>query len=305
MSFYDYEISDPRFDVQLEAATSTRRHYKIAFPSPIPIDRHENNTVYGDLFTPQSTGKTPLVILTHGFGDASLAPCMILARLLVRQDIATFVWYLPIHSQRLPQTVEGESQPMTPQEWLGVYQRSVVEIRRFIDWAYTQEEFDHKRITVAGISMGGIISSIAMAVDARIWAGIFIAIGGNMAELSWGNETISIAGGHGCSQEDCMAAYSKYPEYLNKIAEKGLENVIPAKECFLFDPLTFAKYLHNRSLLMINAENDEFIPRSSTISLWEAYGKPPLIWIPDTHVGTYTRSNLISTEIAKLVGSIT
>jgi hypothetical protein len=95
---YDYKVNDTHFDVQLAATTSTRSHYKITFPSPSPVHWKGSATVPGDLFIPQGTGRVPLVIVTHGFGDTSVAPCMTLARLLVRQGIAAFVWYLPMHS---------------------------------------------------------------------------------------------------------------------------------------------------------------------------------------------------------------
>jgi poly(3-hydroxybutyrate) depolymerase len=300
---YDYIVNDPRFDVQLAAATSARSHYKITFPSPGQVHWKGSSTVYGDLFIPQGTGRVPLVIVTHGFGDTSVAPCMTLARLLVRQGIAAFVWYLPIHSQRMPEATEGNSMPETPEEWLGVYRSSVIEIRRFVDWASNHREIDPNRISVAGISMGGIISSIAFAVDTRIHAGIFIVTGGNNAVLSWGGHTI-IPGAHRCSQEDCLAAYSKYPDYLDEVAKKGLENVVPSKECFLFDPLTFASSLRTRPILMINGKNDEVVSESSTINFWEACGKPRLIWVEDSHVGTYCQSALLSKEIGSFLGSI-
>lgn len=302
MHLYDYTLTDPRFDVQLAATTSTRLHYKVTFPSPSPISWQGGSTVYGDLFIPQSARRVPLVILTHGFGDASLAPCMTLARLLVRQGIATFVWYLPIHSQRWTEAVSGASLPRSSEEWLGIYRSSVMEIRRFVDWVSNREEIDLDRIGVAGFSMGGIVSSIAMAVDTRICAGVFIVIGGNMAELSWDGRSAIMQGGHGCLREECQAAYRRYPDYLDEVAKRGFENVVPSKECFLFDPLTFAGYLRTRPVLMINGEKDEIIPKHSTTSLWEAYGKPRLLWVPDTHVGTYCQSTLLSTEIANFLG---
>jgi predicted esterase len=304
MYLYDYKVSNPSFEVQLAATTSTRSHYKVSFPSPGSISWKEDNTVYGDLFIPQNTKRVPLVILTHGVGDASLAPCMTLARLLVRQGIASFIWYLPIHSHRLPEAMKGGFLPTTPQEWLEIYRSSVIEIRRVVDWIYSREEIDLNRIVVAGISLGGMISSIAMAVDKRIFAGVFIVIGGNMAELSWGGKSAATTAGHTCSREECQAAYSRYPDYLDEVAKKGLENVVPAKECFLFDPLTFASHLRERPVLMINAKDDEIVSESSTTMLWEAYGKPRLIWVSDTHAGTYCQSALISTEIINFLSSI-
>ena len=299
---YDYKVIDTSFDMQLAAETSTRSHYKVTFPSPCPVRWKEGDTVYGDLFMPRSVGRVPLVILTHPFGDASLAPCVTLARLLVRQGIAAFVWYLPIDSCRLPESLKGFS-PKTPHEWLEIYRSSVVEIRRGIDLVSSSEGIDQNRIVVAGMSVGGMISFIAMAVDKRISAGAFVVIGGNMAELSWGGRSnITESTGHSCSREECLAAYRKYPEYLNEVAQKGIENVVPAKECFLFDPLTFAGHLRSRPVVMINGKDDEVVSEKSTNLLWEACGKPRLAWVPGGHVATYCQSDLICSEITNFLG---
>ena len=34
---------------------------------------------------------------------------------------------------------------------------------------------------------------------------------------------------------------------------------------------------------MLNARNDEIIPRQCTDSLWEAFGKPPIFWYDCGH----------------------
>ena len=39
-------------------------------------------------------------------------------------------------------------------------------------------------------------------------------------------------------------------------------------------------------------------------ALWEAYGKPRLVWVPDTHAGTYSRAPLISAEIVTFLNSM-
>lgn len=303
MHYYNYTVTDTNFNVRLIAATSLRSHYEITFPTPRPTSWQEGNTVYGDFFVPQTMKRVPLVILVHGFGDESVAPCLTMARLLVRQEIATFVFYLPIHSRRLPEAMKGSFSP-TSQEWLETYQSSVTEIRRLVDWASDRKEIDPKRIGVAGISLGGMISSIAMAVDGRIFVGVFIVIGGNMEELSWGGKSGAIPVGHTCTREECHTVYSQYPAYLNEVIQKGLENAVPAKECFLYDPLTFANRLQGRPILMINAKEDEVISEHSTLNLWEAYGRPRLFWLPVTHAGVYSQSALISTEITHFLNSI-
>ncbi len=302
MHVYDYEAGEPQFETEL-SESSTRIHYKLAFPSPAPAGWKEDNNVYGDMFVPRSDRPVPLVILTHGFGDTSLAPCLTLARLLARQGFAALTWYLPIHSRRLPQALKGTYEPLTPGEWLEMYRSSVIELRRIIDWVEGLNEIDSAGIVAAGISLGGIISSIAMGVDRRIAAGIFIVTGGHMEELSWGGKVETLFTGHGCSRQECAEIYRRYPAYLAEVAQKGIESAVPAKECFLFDPLTFAGYIGARPVLMVSANKDEMVSAKSTEYLWEAYGRPRFVQIDETHVGTYCQSNLLCDEITRFIDS--
>ena len=178
-----------------------------------------------------------------------------------------------------------------------------MEIRRVVDWAFITGELDHTRIGVAGISLGGMTSAIAMAVDKRIRYGIFTMTGGNLEELSWGGSGGANPAGHTCTREECHAVYSQYSEYRRKVLEKGLENAIPAKECFLIDPLTFADRLQGRAILMINSRDDEVVSEKSTRALWEASGKPRLVWLSGTHAGAYANSVQISKEIIDFLNS--
>ena len=50
------------------------------------------------------------------------------------------------------------------------------------------------------------------------------------------------------------------------------------------DPVTYADRLKDRKVLMLNASNDEIIPRQCTESLWKAAGKPKIVWYDSGHV---------------------
>ncbi len=49
---------------------------------------------------------------------------------------------------------------------------------------------------------------------------------------------------------------------------------------------------------MINAEQDEIIPKQAALEFWEACGKPTLIWLPASHASIYQHTPLIGKEIA-------
>jgi dienelactone hydrolase len=294
MSIFDYQAVGANYKVRPVAVTSQRMHYEVS----------EGETFLGEYFSPRNAKQAPLVILVHGFGDACVAPCLTMARLLVKRGIAAFIFYLAFHSRRSVEAEKGYSDPVSPRDWLETHQSSVREIRRIIDWAVKREEIDPQKIAIAGISLGGMISSMAMAAEKRIAAGIFIAIGGNMEELSIGGRRNGITTGHSCSLEECHATYSQYPAYLARVGEQGVDKVVPAKDCFLFDPLTYAHYLRERPILMVNAREDEIVSRDSTLKLWEAYGQPRLVWLAGSHAEAYSQSASISDEIIIFLSSI-
>lgn len=49
------------------------------------------------------------------------------------------------------------------------------------------------------------------------------------------------------------------------------------------DPAVYASQPRDRRVLMLNAEDDEVIPRACTDALWIAAGKPPIVWYSGTH----------------------
>ena len=297
---YNYAKNEAPFELSLVGKSSLRAHYEVKFPSACQADYVEGNTVFADYFVPQNT-EAPLMIILHGYGDTSLAPCLTLARLLVRNGVATFVVYLPFHSRRLPPGRQGSMLTGDARMWFEINRRAIIEIRQVVDWACTRGEIIKHKIGITGISLGGMISSIAMAVDKRINIGVFITIGGNLKELGWGNKSVANQVGHNCTREECWAVYEQYPEYLLKVKNEGLEGIKPAKECFLIDPLTFAEYLQGRQVLMINGKDDEVVSSRSTQILWEACGKPPLRWISGTHSEAYSQSTLINEQIIQFL----
>jgi hypothetical protein len=294
---YDYTVVAPGFETRLVAKTSHRTHYEVTVPAAHETNCEKTTTVFGDFFMPGNTERAPLTILVPGLGDESKIPCLMMARNLVKQGISAFILYPIFHSSRAPEMREGQSLPSTPGEWLEAFQVSVTDVRRVIDWSVSRDEVDEKRIGIVGASAGGIISAIAMSVDRRILAGVFITTGGNMEEMSWGRGKDTGRAMHSCSREECRDAYSKYPRYLDEVTQKGFQNAAPAKECFLFDPLTFAAYLRERPVLMINALQDEIVPKRSATDLWKACGRPPIVWLPGTHGSIFSPQHVISQEV--------
>ena len=303
MNPYSYSRTESNFNAQLIETTPGWLRYSIDFPSAHPTRYKENNTVTGEYFQPRGVNNAPLAILVHGMGDRSIIPCKFITRTLTKKGIACFILYSVFHSKRMPEIIKNRLPVLTPEEWFEGYQISVIDVHQVTDWACAKPEIDQERIALIGISLGGLISAIAMGIDKRIKTGIFLIAGGNSEKITWGSKNPAIRKGHNCTESQCHQIRTSYPQYLAEVADKGFENVIPAKDCFLTDPMTFATYLRKRPILMVNATWDEAIPKQATIDFWEACDKPAIMWLPATHITIWLWYPFIGRKIDRFLSS--
>ncbi len=303
MNPYSYASVEPRFSLHLKETTDNCLHYTVGFLSAYPAQRQEHRTVLGEYFQPRKADNAPLVILLHGMGDYSVFPCKLLARSLVKKGIACFILYLVVHSKRMPE-IKGRRFPsLTPEEWFESYQISVIDVRQVIDWAGGRDEIDKEKIAVIGISFGGFISAIAMSIDERIKSGVFIVMGGNGEKIAQQSKVGTIRKEYRRTDAEYNHIQESYRQYLAEVDENGFENVTPARDSFLTDPMTFAYRLRRRSVLMINALWDEAIPREAALDFWETCGRPAIKWFPATHAAIWLWYPFINREIVGFLSS--
>jgi len=297
MNPYNYPVIEPNFNLQLNETTGHWLRYDVKFPVAKPTRYRENNVGYGEYYQPRQGGNWPLAILVHGWGNRSAIPCRLLARDLAKKGIASFVIYLVFHSRRMPDVIKARLPNLTPEDWFEGYQTSVIDVRQILDWAGRTDEIDKDRITVIGISLGGIISAISMGVDSRIGACVILVAGGNYESRAWLRKTGRY------TEAEYIQSQNLYVQYLREVAKEGVENITPSKKSYLTDPMTFAAYLRQRPLLMLNAIWDEKIPKQCTIDFWEACGKPNIKWFPATHSSIWLLYPLILKEITDFLRS--
>jgi cephalosporin-C deacetylase-like acetyl esterase len=294
---YIYQ-SDQPFKLSLKKVTGKWTSYLVDFPSAFNNGLWGGSLVRGEYFQPQGQGPAPLVILLHGMGDHSLIPCQFLARSLAGKGIACLVLNLIVHSSRLPEEMKGRYPVFTSKEWFQIYQTSVIEVRQVIDWADKRGEIDGERIAVVGISFGGFISAIAMGIDQRLGAGVFIVSAGNSEKINHMSQLSTIIKDYRRTEAEYQDLQQSYLQYLAEVAEKGLDNVKPARRGFLIDPMTYAHILRERPLLMINARWDEAISAEAVLDFWEECGRPDIVWLPATHATIWLWYPLVSRRIA-------
>jgi dienelactone hydrolase len=285
MNPYDYNRQNGRAVCTQEEESPFWSRYSLSLANSFSGRMLGDSPLMAEYWFPKGLKQAPLAILLHGIGGRNVNHCKRIALTLARQGTASVILYLIFNSRRMPASIRGRYPKLTADEWFEGYQFSVIDVRQIIDWAQTRLELDATKISVIGYSFGSFISSIAMAVDKRIKAGVLIELGGNSGKIT--KHSLLLRWTYKHDSDEYRRDQESYRQYLQEVEQKGLENVVPPSNGYLTDPLTFSACLKGRPLLMVSALFDEMIPRVSTLDFWRASGKPPLYWYPATHASLW------------------
>lgn len=293
MNPYDYTPADHGFNLELREDTPRWQRDELSFGPAAGNRRIGGELARGDYYRPRRSTSAPLVIVAHGMGSASRLPAGALARSLVERGWAAYVPYLTAHASRTPQMLTPDT--LSLDDWFELYRTSVIELRQALDWAQGRPDIDSHRVAITGISFGGFVASIAMALDERLKAGVLIESGGNALRINQLSPTMRRR--YPSPPANYERLQREYQAYLAEVASKGVWRVSPARRHFLTDPLTFASLLRGRPLMMINGRYDALIPRQAAREMSQAAGAESMLWLPAGHLWLWLYYPLISRRI--------
>jgi dienelactone hydrolase len=141
--------------------------------------------------------------------------------------------------------------------------QAVLDIRRGVSWLAARPEIDAGQIGIFGISLGGITAALATANEPRITSACFLLAGGDVAEALWTSREARQV------RDKWLADGKTREEFV-----EALRSV---------DPVTYAAAARGKRILMLNAADDELIPRACTESLWKGLGEPEIHWYSGNH----------------------
>lgn len=302
MKFYQYtKVQNFQYEI-----IETHPFYKrglLSFRSPFNSDCPSNDTVYVDIFEPIDKTKWPPVILLHSWMETKNSATEYLAKELSKKGFGAYLLHLPYHLKRTPPKHQSGSLFITSDyiRSINAYRQAIIDVMALCDWLETREEIVKDRIGIVGVSLGALILNTVMGIDSRIKAGVSILGGGNLHYISiHGLATIHLVIYEiikGLRIRHYREMTKDYIEYLKKVRKaktpEEIENIPSPREWFLIDPLTYAHLNHPRNVLMINGRFDLIIPYRATVQLWEALGKPEIIWLPSTHLTSWLFRNTI------------
>lgn len=236
----------------------------VRFASPVVSPDPSNNTVHAEYFRPKGPepARRPAVIVLHILG-ADFALSRYLAARLADRGVAALFVKLPYYGERRPAGEPRRFLSADIDRSIGAMRQGICDVRRAASWLAGRPEIDPSKLGVTGISLGGIVSSVAAAVEPTLNRGAFLLAGGDLAGILW---------------EMPEAA-----KYRATWAESGRTRADLATLTGPYDPLTYAHRLVGKRLLMIAGNVDEVIPPASARALWSAAGRPPIVWYDCGH----------------------
>jgi dienelactone hydrolase len=247
-------------------ATTNYTVARLRFPSPVTTADPENNVVHAEYFAPIGrTRRYPAVIVLHILGADFPLSRYLAARLADRGVAALFV-KLPYYGERRPASGGLNSRRFLSadiQRTVTAMRQGICDVRRAAGWLSHRAEVDSTRLGAAGISLGGIVAAVAVAVDPALHEGAFLLAGGDLSRILW---TMP----EGASFRAWWTASGRTVQDLKVLTDP-------------FDPLTYAHRLAGKRVVMMAGKVDEVIPPASAQLLWQAAGRPPIRWFDCGH----------------------
>jgi len=234
----------------------------VTFPSPVVTPHPNNNTVHCEYFRPKGEGPFPGVVVLHILGgDFELS--RVFCNSLAHEGVAALLVKMPYYGPRRQPGVARRMISHDPRETVAGMTQAVLDIRRAAAWLASRKEVDEDQLGVFGISLGGITAALAAAAEPRFKNICLMLAGGDLGRIAWDSPRVA----------DLRRRWEAQGGTRQTLIELYAQ----------IDPVTYAKNLKGRRVLMLNATRDRTIPRACTESLWKALGRPRIIWYNANH----------------------
>jgi dienelactone hydrolase len=212
--------------------------------------------------------KVPAAVVLDILDGSAILPRM-MARAAAQNGLAALYLPMPYYNARRPAN-KGHERALAddPRRAADGLRQTVLDVRRARAILAARPEVDPSQVCITGISMGGIMTALAAGVDGQFARVVPILAGGDLATIIF----------HAHETRKLRAA----------MEAKGINRDDAAEALAPVDPLNFAKRISVDRCLMINASEDEVIPKETTEALRKAAGGPQILWLRAGHYTSMT-----------------
>jgi hypothetical protein len=159
---------------------------ELSFESPMPTPYEVNNIVHAKYYPSNQKSKSrkagkAIILVHHRGGDIETLDAM--ARIFANRGISALTMLMPYHGIRAPEgTKSGEFfTSANIKRTIDAFRQAVLEIHRATDWLQTL----HSQIGIVGISLGGIVATLACAHDYRLKTACICHSGADLAAVTF------------------------------------------------------------------------------------------------------------------------
>lgn len=235
---------------------------KVTFPSPVVTPHPRNNTVHCEYYRPHRKDPVPGVIVLHILGG-DFALSRMFCHALAHRGVAAMLLKMPYYGPRRTEGVARRMIDKDPQWTVAGMTQAVLDIRRATAWLASRNEIDATRLGLFGISLGGITGALVAGVEPRLKYVCLLLAGGDIGRIAWESTELKEI------RQDWLKQGKTRDDFLQAMQQ--------------IDPVKYGANLRGRRILMLNAQDDEVIPKSCTLALWESFGKPEIVWYSGGH----------------------
>lgn len=255
------------YRMQLLRTTPTHRVFKVTYPSPVHSELESNNTIPAEYYLPNGIKpgdpRRPGVICLHILGG-NFELVRLLCAVFADRGIPAVMFKLPYYGERAERGVRRMLEKDAGLFAEALHQ-SIADIRRTTDFLASRPEINPERIGISGISLGAIVGATACGKVPRLWRAGLILGGGDLHTII-----------HHARETRGLSAFIKAQPPAE---QQRIEGLI-AK----MDPLLQRERLQalgrQGRVLMVNAAEDEVVPRRCTEQLAEAAGiSDKVVWL--------------------------
>ena len=260
LEYYSYSRHDIVAEVEKIGEKKNYIIKRIEFPSAINIYGTENIKI--DYYEQKKAGKYPTVLILPISGGVDFT-------------VKSFARHFASHGFNCAAVHNREAEPdetESAEEIENYFRQTILDNRQALDFLVAREEVDADKLGCLGLSLGGIKASLLAGVDERLKCCVFGLAGGSIADITVSSGEKKIRDSVKSFVKDDVTIEDVHTELSNKI---------------MTDPLKLAEYIDARNILMFIASFDRVVPRKCGDKLWEAIGRPEVIYLFSGHYTSF------------------